>query len=1092
MGRFAPRRRRVGRRMKGRPQRRRTAARRKDDEQHLDDRGRRTAAVARPEAVRIGLLGGFRVSIGARVVGEDHWRLRKARSLVKLLALSARHRLHREEAMELLWPGLDPEAASNNLHQILHSARQVFDRAAPAGSAASRYLTLKEEEIVLCPEGPLWVDVEAFEEAAAAARRRALEPAAFRVAIDLYPGELLPQDRYEPWVEERREELEGTYHSLLLELAGLHEERKELEPAIEALERLVAEDPTHEGAHERLMRLYALSGRRREALRQYELLRKALLRELDTEPGPATRHLYEEILTGSISPTPSPPATDRLPEEPLAPSRHNLPASLTSFVGRGREMIEVKRALSMTRLLTLTGAGGSGKTRLSLEVARDVASSYADGAWMAEFAPVSDPALAARTLAAALGVREQPGRPLVVTLSEHLRRKKILLVLDNCEHIIDGVARLAEDLLEVAPGLRILATSREALNVTGEVVWSVPPLSLPDAYAEPTPESLLRSEAARLFVDRARFKAPGFRLTKANAGAVARACAKLDGIPLAIELATARLGVLAVEQLAARLEDSLGLLSGSGRSADPRQRTMTATLDWSYRLLEDDERKLLARFSVFAGGATLEAVETLCADIGKEGTLDLISRLVEKSMLYVEGTDKGVARYRMLEPVRQYASRKLEESGEGEEIHARHARYYLRLAENLKPGLVGPDPAPYLATLEEEFANLRAALSWALDEETGQERAVTGLRLATALARFWDTQGPAEGRRWMEKGLARATSASPEVRVEALREAAFVATYQWDPRSVEILYEAFKLYRKLGDRAGMLLAVENLGHALAHHSTPEVAEPIVAEVEELLGGSSDPHIRAQFTNFLGFAAQVERDHEQTRKLWKEALVLYREVGDAGNIARCLPSLGMVTLACRYVDEAAAYFEEGLAMERDVGYKTVVFFYLMGISAVAAHRGQARRAAKLYGAAEKLRESEGISLNAFASIDYDYEGYVASVRDALGDRAFEEAWNEGRALSLSAAVEYALGDEDASAPGKLHPVKGPDLLTRREREVAALIGRGYSNRRIAEELGITERTAETHVSRVLRKLGLRSRTQIAAWAIEQGPLQIDPT
>lgn len=324
------------------------------------------------------------------------------------------------------------------------------------------------------------MDVEAFEEAAANACRNR-QPPAYRAAVEPYTGELLPEDRYEVWPQEKRDKLRQLYLALLLELGGFHEEGGEYEPAIEALMRMVAEEPTQEEAHAGLMRLYALRGQHHEALLQYEWLRKTLRRELDEEPGAASRRLYEEIRSGKFPATP-PPFAPRPSEEPVDPVRHNLPASLTSFVGREREMLEVRRLLSMTRLLTLTGTGGSGKTRLALEVARDLVGAYPDGVWLAELAPLSDPALVPQSVAAALDVREQPDRPLTQTLSNYLASRQALLVLDNCEHLVEAVAHLANALLSACPKLRILATSREPLGVPGESVWLMSPLSLPEGW----------------------------------------------------------------------------------------------------------------------------------------------------------------------------------------------------------------------------------------------------------------------------------------------------------------------------------------------------------------------------------------------------------------------------------------------------------------------------------------------------------------------------------------------------------------------------------------------------------------------------------
>jgi DNA-binding SARP family transcriptional activator len=365
--------------------------------------------------MRIWLLGGFRAAVGSRAIGEGAWRLRKAASLLKLLALTAGHRLHREQAMDLLWSGLKPEAA-NNLHYALHVARRALEPSAPTGGVSS-YLHLRGEWLALCPEGQLWVDVEAFEEAAATARH-ALEPAAFRAAIDLYPGDLLPQDLYEPWVEERRVELREVLLWLLLELAGLYEERGQLGKAIEALGSVVAVDPSHEGASLGLMRLYAASGRRREALAQYQRLKGVLLRQFGAEPEVATSRLQEEIWADTFSsagaPSPytrSPP--DKRPPQEETDGRHNLPLARTSFVGCLGEVLEVKRLLAMTRLLTLTGAGGSGKTRLALKVARDLAGAYPEGIWLVELTSFSEPEFVPQAAAQALGVRERPNQEVI-------------------------------------------------------------------------------------------------------------------------------------------------------------------------------------------------------------------------------------------------------------------------------------------------------------------------------------------------------------------------------------------------------------------------------------------------------------------------------------------------------------------------------------------------------------------------------------------------------------------------------------------------------------------------------------------------------
>jgi predicted ATPase len=498
----------------------------------------------------------------------------------------------------------------------------------------------------------------------------------------------LPEDRYEPWVEERRTQLKELYLSLLFELAALYEERgEEIGEAIEALERVVTQEPAHEGAHVGLMRLYAVSGSRREALRQYERLREALLKEWGTEPEAATTRLQQEIWAGTFPPGDFTPAGFPLEDEAPSPAgvrrRHNLPIARTSFVGREREKLEVKRRLAMTRLLTLTGAGGCGKTRLALKVARDLVGAYPDGVWLVELAPLSDPTLIARAVAQALRLREQPGRPLLETLKDTLRPKKTLLVVDNCEHLMEAVVRLVDALLDSCPDLRILATSRERLDTAGEVAWVVPSLTVPDVLEPSTSQELEAYESVRLFLERARQRDPTFVLSARNSRAVAQVCRRLEGIPLAIELAAGRMGVLSAEQLWARLDDYLRLLSRGSRTAEPRHRSMRATLAWSHELLSGPERMLFRRLSVFAGGWTLEAAEEVCSweEIEESEVLDVLSELVERSLVVREAGREEVPRFRMLEPIRQYGRELLKESGESEALRSRHAEYYLNLAE---------------------------------------------------------------------------------------------------------------------------------------------------------------------------------------------------------------------------------------------------------------------------------------------------------------------------------------------------------------------------------------------------------------------------
>ncbi|HWQ15617.1 MAG TPA: BTAD domain-containing putative transcriptional regulator, partial [Roseiflexaceae bacterium] len=522
-----------------------------------------------PKPLWIELLGGFRIRIGDEVIAAEIWRRRKVRSLIKLLALAHGYRLHREQLMDLLWPDADPQAALNSLHQALYLARRILE---PGGSARGRYLLLQHESVTLAPPELVWVDVTAFEAAAAQARQRQ-DPAAYRAALALYSGELLPEDRYEEWASARREALHQEYLALLRELTRLAEAGADYALAIETLHKALAADPAHEEVHRDLMRLYALSGARQQALRQYQALQEVLRRQLDLEPDIHSQRLYQAILAGQLSPSgpaqeaatatvaaPSPSVTT-----PVATERteelHNLPVQITSFIGREREIAEVKQLLTTTRLLTLAGPGGCGKTRLALAVAADVLHAYPDGVWLVDLAALANPALVPQAVAAALGLHEAPGQPLTETLAAALKPRQLLLVLDNCEHLVSACAQLAETLLRACPQLRILATSREALHIPGEVTWLVPSLSLPDPRHLPSLAELLHYEAIRLFLERALAILPTLRVTEQHAPAIAQICMRLDGVPLAIELAAARMPVLTVEQLAGRLDDCFRLLT---------------------------------------------------------------------------------------------------------------------------------------------------------------------------------------------------------------------------------------------------------------------------------------------------------------------------------------------------------------------------------------------------------------------------------------------------------------------------------------------------------------------------------------------------
>jgi predicted ATPase/DNA-binding SARP family transcriptional activator/DNA-binding CsgD family transcriptional regulator len=1081
----------------------------------------------RPAAMRVWLLGGFEVSVGQRTVGGGTWRLRKAAALVKLLALAPGHRVHREQIMDRLWPDLGRKAASNNLRRVLHTARKIID-----ADAGSHYLASEYESLVLCPGGDLWVDVDAFEEAAATARR-SQDPAACRAALDLYAGELLPEDRYAEWSQDRREQLRRLNLDLLVELARLHEGRGEDGAAIEALSRALAIEPSLEQAHLDLMRLHAIYRRRGEALAQYERLRETQQRYLGTEPDASVRALKEEIAAGRFPP-PEQQAVRPTPEGALDADKHNLPAPRTSFVGRERELLEINRALAMTRLLTLTGVGGSGKTRLALEVAKELVGIYPDGVWLIELAPLSEIESVPQAVAGALGMSERPGESLIDTLVDYLRRKQALLVLDNCEHVIEDAARLADVLLSSCPELRILATSREALNVVGEVGWPVPTLLVPEPKRSLTVDELEGFESARLFLERASERRPGFALVPEEAPSVAEICRTLEGMPLAIELTAATVRTLSIGQISERLANSLGLLTGGGRTLSPRQRSLRGALDWSHALLSGPEKVLFRRLSVFAGGWTLEAAEAVVFGRGVEQNevLALLSALVDKSLVAVEVSKGNEIRYRLLEPVRQYAAEKLVDCGETETTRRRHAAFFVARAEEAEPRLLTPN-RKVLESLEAEHDNIRAALSWSL--EPGETE--LGLRLAGALRWFWFARGYlGDGRMWLEELLRNGERTA--ARIKALLAMSMLANQQGDhdeaeaaaeeglklgadlgvegrlrtellqmlgsavswrgdyDRAKELLEEALSLSRKAGDRWGVSLALNLLGNMSYMEGDIERAAKIYQECLDLLQERGDAAHSAIILNNLASIALDKGAHERATALSEQASTLFREQGHTKGLESSLAIRGWAALMREDHEEAKASLKESLALCRDLGTKLHGIDVMEGLACSFAAQGRAEHAARLFGAVQALYE--GVGYNQSPEDRAQRAPYMEAARSRLGEAAWEAAFSDGQVMGVEEAIEYALSDPTTTDPTttdpsiiQQHRANTPTIaLTRREQDIATLVARGLTNRQIASELSISEHTAATHVRRILKKLGLRSRAQIGSWLTER-PSAADP-
>jgi predicted ATPase/DNA-binding CsgD family transcriptional regulator len=759
-----------------------------------------------------------------------------------------------------------------------------------------------------------------------------------------------------------------------------------------------------------------------------------------------------------------------------APSQ-KLPPALTSFVGRGREMAEVKRLVSERRLVTLSGPGGAGKTRLALAVAQPLLEEYEGGVWWVELAALPNGDLVPQVVAQTLGVREAPGLSPTEALAEHVGSEKALLLLDNCEHLIEACADLADALLVACPDLKILATSREPLRVAGETSFMVPSLSTPDLGSSLSIEELAACEAVRLFVERAGEIDSSFALTEENAPAVARLCDELDGIPLAIELAAARTRVLSADQILQRLEDPLGLLTAGSRTAEARHRTLRATLAWSYDLLSEAERGLFRRLSVFVGGFTLEAVEAVGVEgrVSSAPVLDLLSGLMDKSLVVAEAEADGALRYGMLEPVRQYALERLVEAGAEAEVRRLHAAFYLALAKRAEPELLGADQAEWFERLRTEIGNLRGAISWSLKPGGGEdERAGLGLRLVAVSWRFWDVEGFRECKRWLRAALERDPGGFPAVRAKALVGLGWILNFQGDyGPAVAALEEAVALYGELGEESDAALALSNLGSAVIRGGFEERLWAFVEEGEALMGGDLEGHARADLRMLLACAATAEGDHDSAASQLEESLALSRELGDHWNTAFSLYILGMIELQRGDLERGEALIEECVPIGRELEYSFLLAHVLLGLGLVAALRGRPERAATLWGAAEPLREQLGLALSHFELVTFGYERDLAAVRFALSESTFDAAWAEGRAMSPEQAFEYAQGE--APHEENTHP------LTRREMEVLRLVADGMSNQDISTTLVLSGHTVHRHVANVLGKLGVSSRAAAVAEA-----------
>jgi predicted ATPase/DNA-binding CsgD family transcriptional regulator len=746
---------------------------------------------------------------------------------------------------------------------------------------------------------------------------------------------------------------------------------------------------------------------------------------------------------------------------------------VTSFVGRRQELGEIRKQLTAARLVSLVGPGGVGKTRLALRAAGDLGRGFADGAWVVELAEVRDAALVSSALLAALDLRDQAATEPLPILAAYLQDKQLLLLMDNCEHLLEASAEVVTDLLRSAPNLRVIATSREPLQVPGEQVIPVPPLELPrEDGAEPLAQ-LQQNDAITLFSERAAAASGAFELTTSNQAAVVALCRRLDGLPLAIELAAVRTRVLSVGQILNRLGDRFALLTGGARAALPRHQTLRLAIDWSFDLLTDAEQALFSRLCLFAGRFTLDDVAGVCAseDLPVAGVFDLLASLVDKSLVTKEEVG-GVACYRLHETIREYAGLKLHDAGEEDALTERWLEHYrttcLRLADEARYRLV-----EWLAWAEMEIDNLRAVLSLCLR----RGELCRGLDVAASMRYYWITHGTTEAVRWLDQ-LLTVQNASPPTLVRAYYLRGWLSLLQGDPVAARPwIAHAMATARRTGEVA---LLSESLSLAVTNENLagdPEAARGYLDEAEVITADLKDFPANIELVLSRSVHAIFQRDLATAMAASLEGLQLGRAAGDLYHVESMLGNLGMIGLLSGDNDAANSRFVEALQVARDIDNRLWQYYGLAATGWHASTAGRARAAAQLLGAAETLATQTGSDMMGPAV------PFLASAkqlaRDSLGAVAFDAEYAAGKRMSRDAAVRLALGEpgpsDDSAADA---PAASP--LAKREVEVARLIAEGMSNKQIGLRLFISEATVASHVRHIMDKLGFNSRSQIAVW------------
>ena len=800
---------------------------------------------------------------------------RKAVALLAYLAVNdlehGFQRYSRESLSALLWPDYEQAKAFSNLRRTIWEIHQALGEG---------WLVTERETVSLNREAAIDLDIARFQEMLAQSRQQTGPQTRLPLLIEatrLYRNHFLTgfslNDAYgfNEWAYAEAEDLRRKLSAALEIISTDYPAVGEAEKAIPYARRLITLDPLNEASHRKLMEVYLQAGQHSAALKQYQTCEEILRKELGLDPQPETRALYKRIRRGTGAAPPVPVEAYQQAGEP----GHNLPSRLSSFIGREREIDQVADLLNKHRLVTLAGVGGIGKTRLSLQVGQKLLNQYPNGVWFIPLDSLSDPDLVPQTIAAVFDLRETPGRPLVETLANFLYQKTVLLILDNCEHVLDACIGVVVTLLTKCPNLRILTTSREVLNVEGEATYQMPALSFPE-QEEASLEQLTENESVRLFVERASLALASFTLTNENAQAVIDICRNVDGIPLTIELAAAHVNVLQVTEILDQLGHSFALLSRQDRTASSRHQTLQASLDWSWGLLTGAEQRFMRRLAIFAGGWTMDAAQAV-----QDGdALGPTSALVKKSLIVVDRGSRQMTRYRFHEIVRQYAYAKLVEAGEEVEIHTRHLQYFLRLSEQAESALKGPTQVEeWLPRLREERDNLRTALRWA-----GKTDLEAGLYITGSLQGFWENLNLEEGVRWLTGFLQRSDSNEyPHAKAKALHALGVLLLWSQNyAQARAVTEECLNLFRACDDRQGEIDALLLLGHIFEYLDQRAASDDLYAQARTLAQSIGDMRRQALALFRLGY------DHpDRQLAYWEEAIALFRVVDDRSSLANLL-------------------------------------------------------------------------------------------------------------------------------------------------------------------------------------------------------------